>query len=90
MKKFGLPTLLSAGYVCLLYFVFSTDFAKENSFLKSGSNENQTGKFLSEKFTSEMPSVKSRVLTFVDFNSQMEEGKNPQNMQSAESALANN
>ncbi|HHG84984.1 MAG TPA: hypothetical protein ENJ82_09580 [Bacteroidetes bacterium] len=33
MKRFGIPILLSLVYVCLMIFVFSSDFGQKNSFL---------------------------------------------------------
>ncbi len=33
MKRYGLPVLLSAIYVTAMFFVFSSDYSKENTFL---------------------------------------------------------
>ena len=88
MKKFGLPTLLSAGYVGLLCFVFSTDFAKDNTFLKSDLVEFQSGRAVSTKVPSEMPSVKTRILTYDVNSTQPSHAGNTDGMQSAEGAVA--
>ncbi|MBL0018340.1 MAG: hypothetical protein KA293_12170 [Bacteroidia bacterium] len=44
MKRFGLPMLLSAGYASLLFFIFSSDFSKEHSFLLAPKGKGVTAK----------------------------------------------
>ncbi len=90
MKKFGLPTLLSAGYVGLLCLIFSTDFAKDNTFLKNDLEGNQPGRAISTKVASEIPSVKTRILTYDANSVQPTHAGNSDGMQSAEGAVAGN
>lgn len=90
MKKFGLPALLSAGYVGILCLVFTTDFARENTFLKHDLVEKKSGKTIFAKVSSEMPSVKTRILMYSVNSFQPTQGGNSGDMQSAEGAFNSN
>lgn len=90
MKKFGLPALLSVGYVCLLYFVFSSDFGKNHSFLMEETQTIENGRRISSKVSSDLPNLKSRITNYELAIRQASPFVVANDLQSAESALTGN